>query len=460
MRVMKFGGGCLRDTKSLLKIEEILRTTEGPTVIVVSAVYGVTNQIIEGMNEALKSETSISSTIEGIRKRYDDLVQECILSDSIRSEVTTALESKIKKLERLLYGIAYTEEIVDTVRALILSHGERLSAILLAGVLVGREREAKALDADEIGIVTEPVCDNATAILPVVKKNLKHHLLPLLERGCIPVVTGYFGCTELGKISTFGRNGSDYSAAVIAHALDAEGLDIWKDVDGFMTADPKMIENARRIEYLSYYEAAELSYFGAQVLHPRTVEPLIDTGITISIRNINAPRSEVTLIHPEGYEEKDVIKSVTYNDGVSVLKVHGAGVGYKPGIIGDIGQRLSQNNVNIYSVITSQTCINLLLDREDSQESLQVLQPLIGGVIERINVNDDIALIAVVGEGLLKTEGLAARVFSAVAERSINVEMISSGASDVAYYFTVKENDMESAIRAVHDRFFCKQERT
>jgi aspartate kinase len=310
------------------------------------------------------------------------------------------------------------------------------------------------LESDEIGILTEAACDNATAILSAVRKNLEQEVAPLLKQGLIPIITGYFGCDEEGRISTFGRNGSDYSAAVVAHGLDAECLEIWKDINGFQTADPKLVETARQIDRLSYYEAAELSYFGAKILHPRTVEPLINSGVEISIRNINAPHTEPTLILPTGHMKDDVIKSVTYNDEISVLKVQGAGVGYRPGIIGDIGKKLSDNNINIYSVITAQTCINLLIDRNDSDRSVKVLKPLEGGVIERIIVDDDIALVAVVGEGLVRTEGLAAKVFSAVAERKINVEMISAGASEVAYYFTVSQGDMEHAVQAIHKCFF------
>jgi aspartate kinase/aspartokinase/homoserine dehydrogenase 1 len=221
-----------------------------------------------------------------------------------------------------------------------------------------------------------------------------------------------------------------------------------------MTADPKIVENAKRIERLSYNEAAELSYFGARILHPRTVEPLYGSDIQIHIHNMHSTKQSVTIVRPDGYHVQDVIKSVTFNDKIAVLKVKGAGVGHKPGIIGEIGNRMSTAGINIYSVITSQTCINLLFSIDDSEKGLDVLKPLIGGVIDHIEVKRDIALIAVVGEGLIKTEGLAARVFSAVAQKNVNVEMFAAGASDVAYYFIVNKIDMIPAITAVHCSFF------
>jgi aspartate kinase len=239
----------------------------------------------------------------------------------------------------------------------------------------------------------------------------------------------------------------------VAYGIGASSLEIWKDVDGFMSADPKIVKDAHGIDRLSYYEAAELSYFGARILHPRTVEPLVDTGIPIHIRNLYT-KSKGTRISLKGYEREEVIKSVTYNEHISVLRIHGPGVGYKPGIIAEIGRILSNEGINIYSVITAQTCINLLIDKRDSRRSYELIKKLAGGVIERVDLVDDIALIAVVGEGLLNRKGVAARVFSAVAEEGVNVEMISSGASEVAYYFIVKEDHLKKAINAIHKEFF------
>ncbi|MHA2320609.1 MAG: aspartate kinase, partial [Candidatus Thorarchaeota archaeon] len=260
--------------------------------------------------------------------------------------------------------------------------------------------------------------------------------------------------TDEGKTSSFGRNGSDYSAAVVAHALNAESVHIWKDVDGFMSADPRIVQDSIRIDTLSYLEAAELSYFGARILHPRTVEPLAGTNVKIFIRNLHSPENSMTIIQPEGHEKGDVIKSVTANDDIAVLRIHGAGVGHKPGIIGEIGRTLSGADINIFSILTSQTSINLLLDSSDSGKSVDALRHLVGGVIERIELKKNVSLIAVVGEGLLTKEGLAARVFTAVAEHGINVEMFAAGASDVAYYFIVDQSDMKTAIQAVHTKFF------
>lgn len=239
-----------------------------------------------------------------------------------------------------------------------------------------------------------------------------------------------------------------------AHALDADSLIIWKDIDGFMTSDPSLVKNARKIDQLNYYEAAELSYFGAHILHPRTVEPLVEEDIPIYVKNLSKPDMQGSKISSASPTKEEVIKSVTHNKDISVLRIFGAGVGYKPGIISKIGEDLADMGINIYSIITSQTCINLLLDKKDSKKSHRCIEKLAGDVIERVDLKDDIALIAVVGEGILTTKGLAAKVFSSVADEGINVEMVSGGASKVAYYLIVKERDVEKALRAIHAEFF------
>ncbi|MCP2596308.1 aspartate kinase, partial [Candidatus Aminicenantes bacterium AC-335-G13] len=314
--------------------------------------------------------------------------------------------------------------------------------------------KATELESEKIKIITDDSFENATVDLKETKLNFEKHVVPLLNKGIIPVITGYYGCTKKGKITTFGRNGSDYSAAVVAYALNSPILEIWKDVDGFMSADPKIVRNAKRITRLSHYEAAELSYFGAKILHPRTVEPLTELKTKIIIRNFYKDGGRGTLILPKGYVKKNIVKSVTFNNEIGVFRIYGPGVGYKPGIIGEIGNLLSQKGINIYSILTSQTCINLLINKRDLEKSHEVLNNLCGGVIEKFVLVRDIALIAVVGEGIKKRKGIAAKVFSAVAKKNINVEMISSGASEVAYYFVVKEKDLKKAVIAIHDEFF------
>ena len=454
MKVMKFGGGCLKDGSHFRRVTDVILSEREKSAVVVSAVSGVTDALIEAIRLAAASERHVPPILRDLRDRHRSVAEGVFKNPAQLTAALAAVETKLKKLERLLYGISYTEEVTPSVRAHILSYGERLATIVLAWMIRDGGRESVPLEADRIGIVTDESFDNATALAAETKRNLVRHVAPLIRRGVIPVITGFFGCTKKGKITTFGRNGSDYSAAVVASALAASVLEIWKDVDGFMSADPKIVPEAKSVRQLSYYEAAELSYFGAKILYPRTVEPLIEKNIPLRIKNLFDPARPGTIVRTGTVERKDIIKSITYNRKISVLRIFGPGVGYKPGILADVGRVLAAMGINIYSVITSQTCINLLLDRIDSERSYEALKARVGGVIEKIVREDDIALIGVVGQGLSKRQGVAAKVFSAVAREKINVEMISSGASEVAYYFIVRKKDLESAIRAVHHEFF------
>jgi len=454
MKVMKFGGGCLRDADHFMKVADIISAEPKNPVVVISAVHGITDLLVDAIQAAIKSDNNVTGLIRKLAHKHDAISHEILQDADRRRDLLENIETKMKKLQRLLYGVSYTEEISPGVKAHILSFGERLAALLLSATIRERGIESLPLEADRIGVVTDRSFENATALLPEVKRNLAKSVAPLVARGAIPIITGYFGCSKAGKTTTFGRNGSDYSAAVVAHALDAEVLEIWKDVNGFMSTDPKIVEEAEPIDRLSYYEAAELSYFGAKILYPRTVEPLMAKGIRLHMKYLHDPRRRGTLIHNGSKVRKNIVKSITFNRDISVLKIFGPGVGNKPGIMAEVGGILSNMDINIYSVITSQTCINLLLDKNDSRSGHTALQNLAGGIIEKIDRDDDIALVGVVGKGLLKRRGVAAKIFSSVARENINVEMISSGASEVAAYFIVHEKDLEPAIRAVHREFF------
>ncbi|MGQ9618976.1 MAG: aspartate kinase [Candidatus Aminicenantia bacterium] len=453
MKVMKFGGGCLKNVDDFLNVSKIIKSEKENIAVVVSAVYGITDLLEDSARKALISEKEIDEDIQKIRKCHLKICDEGIKNENIRKMIKSEIDLKIQKLRKNLYGICYTSELTESLRANILSYGERFSTFLLSGILQDNGISSHPFEADQIGIVTDESFDNATVDLKATKENIRKHLIPLLKGRFIPVISGYFAITPSGKISLLGRNGSDYTASVIAFCTETDALEIWKDVDGFMTADPKIIENARLIEKLSYDEAAELSYFGAKILHPRTVEPISLNKIPLVVKNFKEPEKKGTTISYERNWVKDIIKSVTYNKNISILRIHGAGVGYKPGIISEIGRKLSEKKINIYSIITSQTCINLIIDRKDADEAHQSLKILEGGFIERIKKEEKMALIAVVGDGISKKEGIAGRVFSSVAREGVNIEMMSGGASDCAYYFIVKEDYVERVIKAVHSEF-------
>lgn len=457
MRVMKFGGGCLKNPDSFERVARVIKARKGGCLVVVSAIYGMTDKLISAVQAAREDESNISPFIDSFLDDHLNLVLDVIESEEYRSRLNKEIRKQVHRLARLLIGISYTQELTDTLEAMVVSYGERLSSLILSATLTEYGVDSTALSADEIGLITDNAPRNATAILPAIKAEFDHTLMPFIEKERVPVITGYFGCTPEGKLTTFGRNGSDYSAAVIAHAVDADALELWKDVDGFMSADPGMVTAPIKIDCLSYQEAAELSYFGAKLIHPRAMEPVSEKNIPIYIRNLYKPDERGTVIDFHGQQQSGILKSVTVNRQIAVLRIHGAGVGIKPGIIGKLGGVLRDYRINIYSIITSQTCINMLIDKHDARHGFEALNHLSEGVIGKLELRDDLALVAVVGEGLLNQKGLAAGVFSAVSGVKVNVEMISVGASEVSAYFMVHEDDVDKTVTSIHDSFFIKK---
>jgi aspartate kinase len=450
MKVLKFGGSCLKDSKGFIDVARIIKNENERRVIILSGVCGVTDTIQKYLNYKIIDEIAISGLIKHLKRLHYKIASEAITDIAILKKVQAILEIKLQNLEQLLRGVYYVKELTDRTRDLILSYGERLSVPILAGTLNDRGIKAKAFEADNLGILTNGDYGNAIAILNPISKKLKKNILPLFDKKIIPIITGFFGCDNNGETTIFGRNGSDYSASVIAYSLDADRVDLWKDVDGFMSADPKIIDDSYLLNNLTYKEAAELSYFGAKIIHPRTVEPLMKKNIKLHIKNVNNPNFQGTNICDNGHKNKNIIKSIAYSKDISCIKIHGSGVGQKPGVLLEIVSKISSQNINIISVVTSQTCITLLLESKDLKSSYNILSSKQIKTVEKIEKIKDIALIAVVGEGLLKHYGIAAKVSNAVANIGINIEMISAGASEVAYYFIVKENVLEQAIKAIH----------
>jgi len=450
MKVMKFGGASLKGADDIREIVSVISSEKDRKVVVLSAINGATDSISSFISNLKVTEKEIEALISSLREVHMSILSEVSHSDK---EAKAWIERRCDQLARLLYGVAYTEELTPRTRDLIHSYGERLSVALLASALKAEGIDSKALEADAVGMITDGVFSHASVRFEEATPKLRASLIPLAKR-LVPVVTGYFGCDERGRTTTFGRGGSDYTAAVLASSLDASCVELWKDVDGFMSADPRVVKDAHLIKDLSYDEAAELAYFGSKILHPRTVEPLIPKGIPLFIKNTKNPKGAGSVVSGKRHLKEDIVKSVTHTPNIGFLKIHGPGIGYKPGVLMNIVSRLSADDINIKSVLTAQTCINILLDSADTTAGMRSLAGLYETSIANIEQVDGIGLIAVVGEGLIEKKGLGARVFKATADHGINVEMVAAGASRVAMYFLVKEKVMKGAVRAIHAEFF------
>jgi aspartate kinase len=451
--VMKFGGGCLRDAAAFLEVGRIIGREKRATVVV-SAVSSVTEMLISAIDQSRLGEKNIPGIVARLSQKHRAVIAGLGMTATARQRLMKKMNGQLAQVRRLLTGIAYHGDLTPAVRARLLSYGERLAARLLAGLLESQGRKARALDAHLAGMCTDGHFDNASIDRERTRKNLGARVGPLLRAETVPVISGFFGRGPGGTVTLLGRNGSDYSAAAVAYALRAGRLEIWKDVDGFMSADPALVRTARQLKRISFAEAAELSYFGAQILHPRTVEPLAGTKTRVFIRNLKQPESPGSEIVAARSGRGEDVAGITANRKLANIRIQGAGIGSQPGLLAGVSSLLADADTNIHSVLTSHTCINLLLDPEDGRKSLRGLRAMASGVIKRIDLEEHLALVGVVGERIMEKEGIYARIFSAVARERINVEMAAAGASAVACYFLVKRDDLDRAVRAVHDEFF------
>lgn len=448
--VAKFGGACVSQPEMYDRIAKILRADETRKFVVVSALAGFTDSLVSIISKP-REEKEIDAYLAEVRTKHLALLPR---SSRDLDRTKEAIEGLWTKLERLLYGIAYTEEITPRTRDFVLSFGERFSVQVVAANLRERGVDAEPFEADQIGLMTDEAYGNATALLDETRA----HMAPVLERqadaGHISVITGFFGLSPEGKTATFGRGGSDYSAAVVAHALRLSTIEIWKDVGGFMSADPKIVPEAFPLSVLSYDEAAELSYFGARVLHPRAVQPARAGKANLVLKSIFEPEDPGTRIGPDTVDTSGDVKSVSYVRDLTTLKVYATGAGFKEGLLSASAVALAHADVDVYSAATSQTCVAFLIDAGSVHRAKKALGNISEVVVDKVETSPHASLICFVGEGIGHAKGVAARVFRAVADMGVNVQFISAGASMVAYHFTVDTKDLEQAVRAVHHEFF------
>ena len=461
--VVKFGGSNLRRPEDIDRVVAVVETYKRPLVLVVSAFFGITNALVACVQAAREGAGTLSALAESrdyaltLRTLKKQILDANIADPLQRTRTEAALNTRLDQLERFLTGIHYIGDVPDFVNDVILSYGERLSSLLLTAVLNSRGIAAREALPEDIGLYTDGVFGNAACDFDASTGPVSQ----ALAGDGVVVVPGFYGVSRDGKTTLFGRGGSDYSAASIARCIGAESLDVWKDVDGFLSADPGAVEAPHSIGRLHYLEAAELSYFGAKILHPRTVEPLFDQAIPIRILNITRAGLGLhayTVIDGERTVTHDVVKSVSSSDDVAILKLHGPGVGFKSGILAEVTAALDRNGINIKSVLTAQTAINILLAREHLDAAYETLVAHhMAGVVE-VSRNDAVAIVAVVGDGVLDASNvgsaIASRALSAALAGGVRVTLAAAGASEVAAYMLVDRKDRRLALSLIHAEFF------
>ncbi len=465
--VMKFGGTSVADGVKIRDVASIIRQSyeKGNEIaVVVSAMAGVTDQLEEMAKKASKNRdvTEINSFVKSLTEQHHDAAKNAIDDAKIVSSVIKELNAKIGDMSNALISICHLGELTDRSHDYILSFGERLSTPILTGTLLSMKLDSSSLTGGEAGIVTNSNFKNAKPLLEITNENVKKCILPLIEKKTIPVITGFIAIDTKGVITTLGRGGSDYSASIIGAAIYADEIWIWSDVDGIMTADPRIIPEARTLPVISYLEAMELSYFGAKVIHPKTIEPAIQRDIPVRVKNTTNPDHPGTIIVKDHEELKDIVKAVTIIKNVTLINVSGAGMVGTPGVAARVFATLADAGVNIIMISqgSSEANLSLVIDCSHLNKALSALKSeFIENVVRNITYDEDVCSIAVVGAGMAGTPGVAGRVFSALGKVGANIRMISQGSSEVNISFVVSKKDANTSVKALHDEFKLGEER-
>jgi aspartate kinase len=460
--VMKFGGTSVATGENIRHIASLVAdcAKQGYSVIVVvSALDGTTDKLFEAAEKAKKgNEEYIRESKKELLERHLTAAAKAIENKRIRKEVEQITEKTIDELEKVLTGISYVGELTPKSKDYVLSFGERLSAPIVWGALRDLKLETQFFSGKEAGIVTDSNFGEASPLMNVTTHQLREKIGPLLEKQIIPVVTGYIAATQDGVVTTLGRGGSDYTATLLGAALAADEVWMWTDVDGLMTADPKIIPSAKMLPELSYQEAAEMAIFGAKAMHPRALEPIMKENIPARIRNVFNPENPGTLISNEQTAKRvDVVKAIALIGDVAMINVSGAGMVGAPGSYAKIFEVLGKNNINIMmiSAAVSEANISLVIRRNLLGRALSTLEiAFLGrGLVNEVTAEDDVCVIAVMGANMKGTLGVAARLFTTVARAGVNIRMIAQGSSELNISFVVKEKDGEAAVRAIHEEF-------
>ncbi|MCX8175906.1 MAG: aspartate kinase [Candidatus Bathyarchaeota archaeon] len=459
--IMKFGGTSVADGEKILHVANLVEeyAKENKLVVVVSALAGVTDKLFEVCKNVIKcGKGFIEEFINEFSKRHFEAACKAVSNSYVLENVKATISETSNELKNVLFGISYLREITPRILDYVVSFGERLSAPIVWGALESKGIKSEWFTGGDAGIITDSNFGNANPLMELTSFQVKNKLQNLLEDNIIPVVTGYIAADQNGAITTLGRGGSDFTATILGYALDVDEVWIWTDVDGVMTADPKVEPKARLIHQLSYNEAMEMAYFGAKMIHPKAVEAVSGKGIPIRVRNTFNPQNPGTLIFKEQkISSKSIVKSISLIRKAALITVSGASMFGVPGTAGKVFKVLGDKNINVLMISqsSSEANISFVIPAEKLEDALNTLEDrLLGGsVIREVKSEDDICVITLVGAGMVGTPGVAARIFGAVAREKINVRMIAQGSSELSISFVVKEKDGERAVRALHDEF-------
>ncbi len=458
---MKFGGTSVGSPERMAGAADILEehSKHADIVAVVSAMGGATNMLIRAATQAsLGMEEPWKGSRQELARRHRDVADQA-LSAAEQASVLPRLAEQVKHFGDLCSGFTLLREITPRGMDTLSSLGEVMSATLMSAILRSRGLKSETIDAVEC-IVTDDNFGNASPLFNETGAKTREKILPLLKRGVLPVVTGFRGATREGVCTTLGRGGSDFSATILGSALDADEVWIWTDVDGVLTADPRLVPEARILPEVSYREAIELSFFGAKVLHPKTIQPVMQKKIPVWIKNsfnASCPGTKIVAVPKDGHVGVKAITSV--NDAVLITMSGRNSISF-PQLATRVFNCLHLENVSTL-MVTQSSADNVLcfaIHRADLPRvkaelerafELEILHDYVG----MLEVMPDVAIVVTVGENMKGTPGISGRAFGALGRKGINIIAIAQGSSELSISFAIKSADMKEAVNAIHEEF-------
>jgi aspartate kinase len=446
--VMKFGGTSVGDVAAFERVFHIVSTQiEKHPVVVVSAMTKVTDALLNAFEIAKKGDFAEAFTSLEPHFERHVAVSRQLIPDGTPNAFNGELEFARGELSDLLMRVSRRSLPLSMLKDAIVSYGEQLSSRLLAEVLKAKGVNARQMDSRRL-IVTDDEYGAAQPIWDETKELVQLELQPLIEAGEVPVLGGFIAASRGGETTTLGRGGSDYSAALVAAALGASELQIWTDVTGVMTCDPRICSDARTIPVLSYEEAAELAYFGAKVLHPKTIKPAVDHSIPVRVCNTFEPNEIGTMVLANSAEAPNKIKSIAHKKNITILRITSARMLGAYGFMSAVFQVFDRHRTVIDVISTSEVSVALTLDNPDAIE--KVVEDL--RRLGEVEVESGYAVVCVVGEGLRASTGMASKIFSTIED--VNIALVSHGASSVNLTFVIKEDFVADVIKKLHNELF------
>ncbi len=458
--VIKYGGTSISTAKDIQSVTKHINSLskKHQILVVCSAISGTTDDLIE-ISESIKKEnkTKAEQLASKIANRHKQLAKQTIKKSDVRKKLLTELDQNFTELLALIDGMVLLGEVTPRTMDYLFSFGERLSIKLVASAITDSGKKSIPLTGKEVGIVTDSNFGESKPLMDTTRLRVLKTVNTMFSKKTIPVVGGFTGADQHGHVTTFGRGGSDYSATIIGSCIKADEIWLMSDVDGLMTADPKIVKNAKLLKEVSYIEAIEMALFGAKQIHPRTFEPLLTKKIPMKIRNSFNVKNEGTLVSASTSSSvKNTVKCVSNVKNNGLIDIRGGSMVGTPGTAAKIFATLAKASINVMMISQnpSESSITIVVKNTDLDKAVSALEmELLGKIIKKLEVTTNVAIIALIGSGMRGTVGVASKVFGAIEKNKVNVSMITQGSSELNLAFVVKNSDTNAAVRDIHNAF-------